>query len=91
MKKIFKMFVLLLLFNITKVEAITFTSSYIGNYHYVEDSGRWGDFEMFYRTDNQKVAYCIQPGVNKTTENYKEYTGLDESELASKVCLTKEK
>ena len=32
MKKIFKMFVLLLLFNITKVEAITFTSSYIGNY-----------------------------------------------------------
>ena len=57
MKKIFKMFVLLLLFNITKVEAITFTSSYIGNYHYVEDSGRWGDFEMFYRTDNQKVAY----------------------------------
>lgn len=91
MKKIFKMFVLLLLFNITKVEAITFTSSYIGNYHYVEDSGRWGDFEMFYRTDNQKVAYCIQPGVNKTTENYKEYTGLDESELASKVGLTKEK
>ena len=91
MKKIFKMFVLLLLFNIVKVEAITFTSSYIGNYHYVEDSGRWGDFEMFYRSDNHKVAYCIQPGVNKTTESYEEYTGLDESELASKVGLTKEK
>ncbi len=91
MKRIFKFVVALMLFSLTQVKAIAFSSSYIGSYHYVEDSGRWGDFEIFYRQDNHKIAYCIQPGVNKTTENYEEYKGLDEEELALKVGLTKEK
>ncbi len=91
MKIIFKMVVAFLLLFVTQVNATTFSSNYIGKYHYVESSGRWGDFEAFYRTDNKKTAYCIQPGVNKTTEEYEEYKGLDMSILASKVSLTKEK
>ena len=57
MKKILLLFIVLVAANFVNVKAATFTSKFIGTYHYVDQNGKWGDFEMFYRTDNHRVAY----------------------------------
>ncbi len=88
MKKYILTLAILVLFNVMNVKAATFTSSFIGGYHYVDSEGRWGDFEMFYRTDNNKIVYCIEPGTSLTSEEYEEYKNLSFEELASKVGLT---
>lgn len=56
-----------------------FTKSFIGTYHYVDTSGKYGDFEHFSRLSDGKIAYCIEPGVSLSTEMYQGYydLGLD--------------
>ena len=67
------LFIILVAANLVNVKAATFTSKFIGTYHFVDQNGKWGDFEMFYRTDNHRVAYCIEPGASLSSEEYIEY------------------
>ena len=85
MKKIIFTFILII-FSITfanaKTTQNTFTSKFIGNYHYVFDNLKFGDFEIF-RRDDSEIAYCIEPG---TPFNDVTYTGsydLSLNELAN--------
>ncbi len=67
-----------------------FESTFIGSYHYVDENGKFGDFEHFTRKDDGQIAYCIEPGVSRSNEDYKGYSDLTNEELASKVGLTTE-
>ena len=90
MKKILLLFIVLVAANFVNVKAATFTSKFIGTYHYVDQNGKWGDFEMFYRTDNHRVAYCIEPGTSLSSEEYIEYGNITTAEMASHLKISED-
>lgn len=93
MKKILFVFgiTFLLLFskncNATEISS-SFDRTFIGNYHYVSQNGRFGDFELFQRRNDNQIAYCIEPGVSFTSSEYKGAYDLSNQELANKVGIT---
>jgi len=94
MKKI--IFTLLLLFVGTiRCQAETydsFSSTFLPFYHYVDNqTGAFGDFEMFRRNSDGAIAFCIEPGKPLSNNNYLGYENLSMTELANRVGLTKEK
>lgn len=64
------------------------TSTFLGNYHYVYSDGKFGDFELFKRSSNQDIAYCIEPGVSRYKGDYTGYLGLSNAELALKAGIS---
>lgn len=90
MKKILVLFIILAAANLVNVKATTFTSKFIGTYHFVDQNGKWGDFEMFYRTDNHRVAYCIEPGASLSSEEYIEYGNITTAEMASHLGISED-
>lgn len=66
------------------------TRTFIGNYHYVDQNGRFGDFELFKRSEDGQIAYCIEPGVSFTSNEYNGAYDLTMEELANKAGVTKE-
>lgn len=66
----------------------SFDQTFIGNYHYVSQNGRFGDFELFQRRGDKQIAYCIEPGVSFTSSEYKGDYDLSNQELATKVGIT---
>ena len=66
----------------------SFDRTFLGNYHYVSQNGRFGDFELFQRRDDRQIAYCIEPGVSFTSSEYKGDYDLSNQELANKVGIT---
>ena len=67
-----------------------FNKTYIGTYHYVDSTGKFGDFEHFSRANDGKITYCIEPGVPLSYDVYQGYYGMSTEELASKVGLTRQ-
>ena len=61
------------------------TRTFIGNYHYVDQNGRFGDFELFKRSEDGQIAYCIEPGVSFTSNEYNGAYDLTMEELANKA------
>ena len=66
----------------------TFHSIFHYKYHYVDNHGRFGDFEIIQRDLDGAYAFCIEPGMPLTQETYQGYQGLSDEELASKVGIT---
>lgn len=66
----------------------TFHSIFHYKYHYVDNHGRFGDFEIIQRDLDGAYAFCIEPGMPLTQETYQGYQGLSNEELASKVGIT---
>ena len=95
MKKRILLIIFLLALGIKTVKATTIqdqiTSYFIGSYHYVDEFGKFGDFEAMSRKSDGTPAYCIEPGASLTDKNYEGYLNLPMEELAKKVGLTKEK
>ena len=67
-----------------------FKTIFIWYYHYVDANGNFGDFEIFKRISDEKIAYCIEPGVPLSSDSYLGYDGLSMEELASKVGISTE-
>ena len=67
-----------------------FKETFIGSYSFVDSKGHWGNFEYFQRKSDGKVAYCIEPGISKSDEEYIGYYDLGMNELAGYVSLTEE-
>ncbi len=92
MKKTFILLLFLSLLGIIEVKAATvtdqITSTFLGDYHYVYDDGKFGDFELFKRNSNQNIAYCIEPGVSRHKGDYTGYLGLSNAELALKAGIS---
>lgn len=65
-----------------------FYSTFIGNYHYVDKDGKFGDFEIFKRTSDGKIAYCIEPGVPLTHDFYQGYENLPIKDIANIVGIS---
>jgi len=91
MKKI--LFLLLFVFvGFLEVSALEtssqFKSIFIGYYHYVDEQGKFGDFEIFKRISDEKIAYCIEPGVPLSDGVYLGFGELSNNELANKVGLS---
>lgn len=76
--------------NIVQAQTVQnkFYDSFIGQYHYVDSSGKFGDFEYFRRSGDNSIAYCIEPGVSLSSDIYNGYYDLSTEELASAVHLT---
>lgn len=95
MKKRILLIIFLLALGIKTVKATTvydqITSYFIGSYHYVDEFGKFGDFEAMSRKSDGTPAYCIEPGASLSDGNYEGYLNLPMDELAAKVGLTKEK
>lgn len=89
-----KIFILLICCCFMKVNAATtnanFQSSFIGSYHYVDSNGKYGDFEKFVRSSDGAIAYCIEPGIPLSIENYVGYYS-DMEEILKITNLSKEK
>ena len=73
--------------NATEISS-SFDRTFIGNYHYVSQNGRFGDFELFQRREDDRVAYCIEPNSSFTSSEYQGAYDLSNQELASKVGIT---
>ncbi len=69
-------------------EKINYT--FIGNYHFVDSNGKYGDFEHFTRASNNDIAYCIEPGVSLSKNTYIGYQNLPLKDMASAVNLNEE-
>lgn len=93
MKKIFLLLFLVALstFGVhASVVSNDFKTIFIWYYHYVDANGNFGDFEIFKRISDEKIAYCIEPGVPLSSDSYLGYDGLSMEELASKVGISTE-
>lgn len=93
MKKI--IFLLLYLFlsvGIVKAEELydSFHSIFHYKYHYVDNNGKFGDFEIIQRDSDSSYAYCIEPGMPLTLDAYHGYHDFSFDDMASKVSLSKE-
>ena len=66
----------------------SFDRTFIGNYHYVDQNGRFGDFELFKRREDGRIAYCIEPGVSFSSSEYQGAYDLTNQELANRVGIT---
>lgn len=81
-------------FGYSKVSASTtvdqFSKVFISNYHYVDSSGSFGDFEYFTRKSDSQIAYCIEPGVSLSLEAYQGYYNNSINDMASLVNLSPE-
>jgi len=91
MKKI--LFLLLFVFvGFLEVSALEtssqFKSIFIGYYHYVDEQGKFGDFEIFKRISDEKIAYCIEPGVPLTHDFYQGYENLPIKDIANIVGIS---
>ncbi len=71
-------------------ETAKFTESFIGQYHYVDTKGKYGDFQHFTRVSDGMIAYCIEPGVPPTSSSYEGFSDLSLEEMALKVGLSSE-
>jgi len=89
------LFNLIIVLNINKVNAAVtidnFSKTFIGNYHYVDSNGKFGDFEYFKRASDGSIAYCIEPGISLSNGTYQGYYDLTNNELASIVNIDEEK
>ena len=79
---------LITLFPQAKESLDTFHSIFHYKYHYVDNNGRFGDFEIIQRDLDGAYAFCIEPGMPLTEEAYQGYQDLSDQELASKVGIT---
>lgn len=93
MKKLF-WFLYIFIFGIiccnAKERSDTFHSTFIGDYHYVYTDGSFGDFEYFKRDEDNKIAYCIEPGIPLDSNQYIGYQNLSNEELAKAVNISPE-
>ncbi len=81
MKKILLAFFIIFI-GITNAKASeTFTRTFIGYYHYVDENGSWGDFELFKRNSDQRLAYCIEPGIPFNGNSSHEEFNLEEKDI----------
>lgn len=75
MKKLIYLFLLILpiIFVHAEETSTTISHYYLGNYHYVDQNNKFGDFEVFNTKDNQRIAYCIEPGLPFAEASYQGY------------------
>ena len=94
LKKIVVIFAFALVFNsidvLAKSTTDSFKRTFIGSYSYVDSNGHYGNFEHFTRNGDGETAFCIEPGVSFSTDDYKGYYDLSVDELAKKVSLDSE-
>ncbi|MBR1749236.1 MAG: hypothetical protein IJ743_05550 [Bacilli bacterium] len=92
MKKILLLIICLFLGGISvqaKTMSDTFHSIFHYKYHYVDNHGKFGDFEIIQRDKDGAYAFCIEPGMPLTEDSYQGYQQLSDEELATIVGITK--
>lgn len=98
MNKIIKMFISLAIsifllpsFSLAASTTDYFNRRFISTYGYVDTKDKHGNFEWFNRASDNKIAYCIEPGVSLSESKYDGYYDLPLSDLASIADLSEKR
>lgn len=68
-----------------------FNRTFISQYGYVDSNGHHGNFERFRRNSDNNIAYCIEPGVSFSSEEYEGVYDISFDELAEIANVSKKR